>query len=182
MVNTNRIIDVQGLTIRYLGEYEGELATRLRRLKFQDETHWARYFAKQLQKNLPESLLLQAYRPSRPRIALIPVPLSNQRLVERGYNQSALIAASLCRGTSLRLNVSSIKRTRQTLRQSELQRKQRLSNLDGAFSSTPPSTFGQPVLLLDDILTTGATLLSVAHELERNHFRVLSAIAIAYAR
>lgn len=93
--------------------------------------------------------------------ALVPVPLHDARRRERGYNQAALIAASLGRETGLEVR-DLLRRERATARQHGLGRAARLQNLAGAFrhvgGAAPPGS----VILVDDILTTSATLESCA--------------------
>ncbi len=87
---------------------------------------------------------------------LVPIPLHPRRERRRGHNQAALIAAELARTTGLPLRTD-LKRIRATVSQTTLPRRERLKNLDGAFhwtSRTAPST----ILLVDDVMTTGATL------------------------
>lgn len=89
---------------------------------------------------------------------VLPVPLSAERLRERGFNQSALLAQRLA-GT--RADVHSLLRLHATEAQSGLPRAQRLRNLRGAFAIEPSRAAalrGQRVVLLDDVMTTGATV------------------------
>ena len=88
---------------------------------------------------------------------LLPIPLSNDRLRARGFNQSALLARHLA---SAKTDPHTLLRLHATEAQSSLPRAQRLRNLRGAFAVEPAqaaSLRGQHVLLLDDVMTTGAT-------------------------
>ncbi|PJI96334.1 ComF family protein [Acidovorax sp. 69] len=88
---------------------------------------------------------------------VLPVPLSQERLRERGFNQSALLARHLA-GT--KADAHSLLRLHATEAQSSLPRDQRLRNLRGAFAVEPshaPALRGQRLVLLDDVMTTGAT-------------------------
>ena len=89
---------------------------------------------------------------------VLPIPLSAQRLGERGFNQSALLARHLA---GAKADPHSLLRLHATEAQSGLPRARRLHNLRGAFAVEPARAAalrGQRVLLLDDVMTTGATV------------------------
>lgn len=89
---------------------------------------------------------------------LIPVPLSAERLRERGFNQSALLARQLCRH---RVNDQLLWRVRHTAPQSGLDRQARLNNLWHSVAVNPLMQSvipGRRLLLIDDVMTTGSTL------------------------
>jgi ComF family protein len=93
--------------------------------------------------------------------ALLPVPLSDARLRERGYNQAALLADALAPARGLPVRGRWLLRIMDTPRQTALPRERRLANLRGAFAVEPtalPRLRGLRVALLDDVMTTGATL------------------------
>jgi len=98
---------------------------------------------------------------------LIPVPLHPNRLRERGYNQSLLLARTLSRCLQVPLDYRACIRQRDTLRQSELNAKQRKTNVRGAFAvqSAYISAHWRRVLLVDDVITTGNTIDEVAKTL-----------------
>ena len=85
-----------------------------------------------------------------------PVPLAWMRLFARGYNQAEAIARPLAR--ELGLPCRRLLRRRPRRRQALLSRVERRRNLRGAFSSRPPPSPGARVLLVDDVMTSGATL------------------------
>lgn len=88
---------------------------------------------------------------------VIPVPLHTERLQQRGYNQSALLAETLCDIVGLPLYDNLIYRTRSTRPQVGLTHAERLQNVADAFAATP-DVAGKQWLLVDDVCTTGATL------------------------
>jgi len=99
--------------------------------------------------------------------AVVPVPLHWIRTVQRGYNQSELIAAEVARRLELPLT-RALHRRRATAAQSGLDLSERRRNVRGAFTWRGRRTpVGGPWLLIDDVLTTGATLDSAARTLRR---------------
>lgn len=93
--------------------------------------------------------------------AVVPVPLHHRRLREREFNQAREIAIGLCRHYRWPL-VPALRRILPTRRQAHLDRAERLKNLRGAFLAVrshrrQQSIAGRPVILVDDVLTTGAT-------------------------
>ncbi|OGW82803.1 MAG: hypothetical protein A2987_01035 [Omnitrophica bacterium RIFCSPLOWO2_01_FULL_45_10] len=86
------------------------------------------------------------------------VPLQDARLRERGFNQSKVLALSLSKEFGITL-LDTLKKTRPTMRQNELSRSERLVNLEDAFKIKGGIDFASlKVLLIDDVMTTGATL------------------------
>jgi competence protein ComFC len=87
------------------------------------------------------------------------VPLEKRRLRERGFNQSRILASSLSKEFGIPL-VDALEKIRVTKHQNELSREDRLTNLGGAFrvKNTSRPLKGLKVLLIDDVMTTGATL------------------------
>lgn len=94
---------------------------------------------------------------------VVPVPLSTERLRGRGYNQAVEIARHLRRGA---LEVALCERTRDARPQMELPFDQRQRNVRGAFRCTR-SLIGAAVAVVDDVMTTGATLDEIARTLKR---------------
>ena len=88
---------------------------------------------------------------------LIPMPLHPDRLRQRGFNQSAEIARRIAHQTAQSLDIESLTRCRATPPQAELPMKERTRNVRGAFECNSDLS-GKRVLLIDDVMTTGATL------------------------
>lgn len=109
---------------------------------------------------------------------LVPVPVHPARLRQRGYNQAALLAGALAAEARLPLSDLLI-RTRATTRQHGLTRAARLHNLRGAFAVRRGRRIPDSVILIDDILTTAATLESCAVVLRSAGVTSVFGLAIA---
>ena len=97
---------------------------------------------------------------------VVPVPLASVRLLERGYNQAAGLARGAADALGSEARPDRLSRTRSTRSQTALSADQRRANVDGAFSVPPGADLvGLHVLLVDDVLTTGATLVAAARPL-----------------
>ena len=92
--------------------------------------------------------------------ALVPVPLSYWRFFKRRYNQAALLAQQLAAANNKAVLVDGLKRTRHTPSQGGRSRAERFKNVEDAFAVHPRHALylkGKNVILVDDVLTTGAT-------------------------
>ena len=111
------------------------------------------------------------------RAAIVPVPLSATRLRERGFNQSSAIARALAPLWNTLVWENVLVRTSATVSQTQLTPGERKSNVAGAFS-VPESALGEVhgahIVLLDDVVTTGATLHACASSLFAAGARTIS--------
>lgn len=99
---------------------------------------------------------------------LVPVPLHRDRERERGFNQAALLADRLARAWEMPVAPTVLVRTTPTLPQSGLGREERRRNVRGAFAvARPRRVTGRRVVLVDDVMTTGATAEACAVALRR---------------
>ena len=96
---------------------------------------------------------------------ITPIPLSEQRFSERGYNQVDLIAHPLARLMRWQYISGALRRSRHTRSQVGLSASERRDNVSGAFLAKPQLVTGKTVLLVDDVATTGATLDSASRSL-----------------
>lgn len=99
--------------------------------------------------------------------ALVPVPLHDTRLARRGYDQALELAAPLSRRLRIPLLADVLLRTRATAPQSELDAVARQRNLRRAFTVRADAALPDHVVLVDDVMTTGATLEAAARALRR---------------
>lgn len=96
---------------------------------------------------------------------VVPVPLGRQRLQERGYNQAALLARALALSAKLPYSDHSLQRRRETQSQVGLSPQERKMNVQGAFEVRTQPVDGKSILLVDDVMTSGATLNACAEAL-----------------
>lgn len=92
---------------------------------------------------------------------IVPIPLTRWRLMRRQFNQSALLALEVAHHTNIRTDPTALIKTRTTPPQMGLTREQRLANVRGAFrvpARRRHLVAGQNILLIDDVITTGATI------------------------
>lgn len=142
---------------RYAYFYEPPIDGLIRRLKYDGVSRLAPFLGAELCK-LIESSGFQ--RPD----YLVPVPMHRARLLERGFNQAALLAEMVARETGIKLLPSALLRVRNTRQQARLGGKTRRENLQNAFRATA-AVRGKRILLIDDVLTTGETLIRCAQAL-----------------
>jgi ComF family protein len=135
-----------------LGPYEGSLKTVLHALKYRGRRRLATRLAEALLDEPSARALLSG------EALLVAVPLHPRRLRERGFNQSELIARALGRSTGL-----PVVRKKDTIAQTGLSASGRRRNVAGAFTVRQPwAVAGRTVVLIDDVLTTGATVRACA--------------------
>ncbi len=151
--------------------YRGPIADALKRFKFQGHPELARRLARSLAEQLTGRVELSGAH-------FVPVPLHPFRLVERGYNQSALLARYLARFTGGTSAPRALRRCVHTTQQSRSNRLTRLTNLEGAFVVRQQLT-QRRVILVDDVVTTGATAGACVEALRTANVRPVAVVCIA---
>jgi ComF family protein len=119
------------------------------------------------------------------RAALVPVPLSASRERERGFNQSTLLAEALAERWGIPVWATALERTRTAASQTRLTPMDRLRNVAGAFAPGDGARNllrGAHVVLVDDVVTTGATLTACAAALLAGGARIVSCVTFGRAR
>lgn len=162
-------------------DYDYPWNTLLTQLKFHGHIGWAAFFAEQWLTHPQVAQLLGQLSSAD---WMLPMPLSHQRLAERGFNQAWELARTLHHhsGTAAGLDARLLLRVRDAPPQTQLERAQRLTNLHGAFAVDPlrmTELAGKEVLLIDDVMTTGASLSTAALALLRAGASSVSALVVA---
>jgi ComF family protein len=159
---------------RAAAHYGGVIRKLIVRFKFEDRHEPLPLFITQMRKAGRE-LLEEAD-------VLVPTPLHRLRLLQRRFNQSALLAQGLSKATGVPAAVMALKRTRRTHAQVGLSQEARQDNVAGAFKASrvaKGAICGKRVLLIDDVLTTGATANACAAALLKAGARAVDVLAIA---
>ncbi|MGB0881729.1 MAG: ComF family protein, partial [Vicingaceae bacterium] len=111
---------------------------------------------------------------------IIPVPLHKNKLKKRGYNQSEWIANGLSKAMDVPVNSTSLFRKQDSQTQTKKSRYKRWENVGEIFGLADESLKNKKVLLVDDVVTTGATIEACAQVLKQHNCKVLVA-TLAYA-
>jgi ComF family protein len=177
--------ELLGVRITTLMDYRsGAVQDLVRSLKYDASGHAAKLAADLLADYLREELAA-ARTFSTKKILIVPVPLHASRSRERGFNQIELVLQALPQeyrdGSLAKLASHALARTRATKPQTRLPRRERLSNVAGAFAAPAPALVQKAhIFLIDDVTTTGATLANAATPLRRAGAEV-SLVALARA-
>jgi ComF family protein len=156
---------------------DGILQELLHGLKYRQRKDIGRYLGRRFAQRLQGEQWITGVQ------AIVPVPLHTKKERQRGYNQSAIIAGAMGAVLGLPVWENAVMRTRHTESQTKKTRSERLANMEGAFAAgTAPNLAGSHVLLLDDVLTTGATLEACARALKRVEGLKISLATIGIAQ
>lgn len=138
--------------------YEFPLAELLHAYKYRSQVGLARAFAGMLRQAVPQN--------SDPIDTLVPLPVTRVRMRERGFNQAAELAKLLGKQLSLPVDLRSLRKIRETRPQMALPWDERRANVRGAFACDV-SIAGKHVALIDDVMTTGATVDAASRALKQ---------------
>lgn len=155
------------VSARSYGLYEGVLKEAIHLLKFNGHRRLAKPLA---------ALLSDLDLPAAD--ALVPVPIHLNQLRAREFNQTALIARQVSRITGIPLMIDTLSKVKDTAAQIDVDRKERLRNLKKAFSASGQVN-GKRILLVDDVITTGATMRECAKVLRKAGAAEVNVIALA---
>lgn len=161
----------------YLHYYAGTDSRNLFwKMKYRDRPQLGSYLGRAMAADLTDSDFFDDID------LLLPVPLSRQRERQRGYNQSEMLARGVRAVTGIPIDTTSVRRVVDNPTQTRLTACQRAANVQGIFSlERPHALAGRHVLLIDDIVTTGASLLSCGQVVAAAGNVRISVLALAVA-
>ena len=145
--------------ILWAAEYQGPIRNLVHGLKFADMDYLARPLGRHMAGRLGP--IAFAHRAD----LIVPVPLHIWRRLRRGYNQAELLAREISGFSGLPLDARVLRRRRAGRRQLGLSRRERRRSLAGCFAAEQARARGRTILLIDDVVTTGATLETCARVL-----------------
>ncbi len=160
----------------YLFEKDKELQQAIHSLKYENKFRVGIYLGEMIAKKIIER------RPHWKFDIIIPIPLHKLKETERGYNQSYFIAKGINRILGTKFNKSIVKRSKYTESQTTLTFIERKENMDGAFTVKNKKAVSEKIILLvDDVITTGATMSECGKVLLESGAEKILAASIAIA-
>ncbi|MDJ0599309.1 MAG: ComF family protein [Crocosphaera sp.] len=163
------------------GEYDGKLKQAIAAFKYDKNPKIGELLGIWLAETW------QNYSVIHPKIVplIIPIPIHKNKKKIRGFNQSEIIARGFCQVTNYPLNTKSLMRIRQTKAMFSLTPEEKEKNIKGAFKLEKPlqnHSSSRPIILIDDIYTTGTTVKEAARILGQKGIKVLGVLAISTPR
>lgn len=155
--------------------YEGVMQKLIREFKYKGKKHLALPLSKLMSQFIREyDLPLEIID------YIVPVPLHKTRLREREFNQAESLAKNICLEFNKNILTDTLQRSRNTRTQTELETDQRLANVRESFSVARIGIVkGKNILLIDDVLTTGATCSEAARALKNSGAGIVFALTLA---
>lgn len=136
----------------YVFQYEGIARQIILKYKFKESSYLYKMFVNFMLKNQKFFEFIKKYD------KIIPVPISQKRYIERGYNQSYLIAKELAKNTKLQLENECLFKVKNITEQSKLNKEEREKNIKGVYQlQNEEKISNKNIILFDDIYTTGST-------------------------
>jgi ComF family protein len=146
--------------VRSLGTFDDHYQTLIHRFKYGKNLPLGRRLAKRLGQSVSEMESFADYD------LVVPVPLHRARYRERGFNQSEVLAEGVAESTGVSLATGALRRKKNTRDQTYLNALQRAENVKDAFAVKESDRIdGKTIILVDDVMTTGATLNECARTL-----------------
>lgn len=163
------------------GKYDGDLSRAIATLKYENHPELGILLGKWLGNSWLKSNLIKKTN----QYIVIPIPLHHTKLKSRGFNQAELIAKGFCQVTKSKLIADGLIRTRATQAMFGLKREQRCSNINNAFQLSdrlrqkPPRS---PILIIDDIYTSGSTVKEATKTLQKHQLEVIGAATVSQGK
>lgn len=159
---------------RAAARFEGPLQELIHRFKYGKKIHLSRPLG------LLTATALGDFHLSLSADYIVPVPLHRRRLRERGFNQSQLIGQILAKSWGIPQSVHNLRRIRWTDPQTGLPAAERERNIRGAFAVAHPARLeGKRLLLVDDVYTTGSTVIECAKTLRQSGAKEVHVVTVA---
>ena len=171
-----RICADLSLPLFALGDYTPPLKDIILQFKFKGITTPARLLAEMMWQQFGDRLM--KLNPT----ALVPIPLHPGRESQRGYNQAVILSDQLATLMDVPVDKNLIFRVEKRKPQASLRLRQRMKNIKGVFEAIPADSSTHRLLLLDDVVTSGATVLEATRVLTDAGYEVAAIIAIAHGR
>ncbi|MDP2593602.1 MAG: phosphoribosyltransferase family protein [bacterium] len=153
-------------------------------IKYRGNRKLARLAAEMLHGEIVAYAAEKDYGLSEKPVLVIPVPASRHRIKERGFNQCDLITEEIQKidgGRFCRVSSEILKKTRNTQSQTKKNRRERMKNLSGCFAvAKPEEVLDQTVIIIDDVITTGATVTEARKILLKSGAKEVTALSIAH--
>lgn len=169
-------IKLEKATALFYYEPHAETAQILYELKYKNHPEIGVVMGRMMAKELMKSGLFEDID------ALVPVPLAKKREHERGYNQSLELAKGVSEVTGLPIANLVIRRTKFVGSQTKRGRWERNENVEHVFELVDDNISDQHLLLIDDVVTTGATVIACAKEMQKASNVRISVLALGFAK
>ncbi|MBR5748734.1 MAG: ComF family protein [Prevotella sp.] len=170
-------ISIEKATALFYYEPHAETANILYELKYKNHPEIGVVMGRMMAKELMSSGLFDDID------VLVPVPLARKRVRERGYNQSLELAKGVSEVTGLPIASHVIKRTKFLGSQTQRGRWERNENVEDVFELTDGNSICRKhLLLIDDVVTTGATIVACAKEMQKASDVKISVLALSFAK
>ena len=160
----------------YLYEKSGKVQRLLHAIKYEQQQELAVFIGKQYAGELSKTGVFEGID------VIVPIPLHTNKLKSRGFNQSESFATGLAEGLNKTVDNKHLKRPVETATQTRKRKYERWENVEGIFSvEEPEALYGKHVLLVDDVVTTGATIEAAWQALKEIPDVKVSVASIAFA-
>ena len=160
--------------LMYIFKYEGQVRKLILDYKFNEKSYLYKTFVNFLLKNEKIFENIKKYD------KIIPVPISKKRNKERGYNQSMLISEEIANKTNLELVNNCLRKTKNIIEQSTLNKEDRQQNIQGVYSLQNERLItNKKILLVDDIYTTGSTVNECCKILQQANPKTIGVLVLA---
>ena len=157
-----------------LFNYQGEVRSNILNYKFKEKSYMAKTFTKFLINDKKLFEKIKTYD------TIVPVPISKERMKERGYNQSLIIAKELNKYLKLEIAENSLIKIKNVIEQSKLNKEERQNNIIDAYEIKNKQILeNKKILLIDDIYTTGSTVNECSRMLKLASPKEIGVLALA---